>query len=213
MDFCYNEIVREVKADTEPFNLKSCDLVNKKGKKPIEKCVSIVSTKTTDVETEHPELWLIEEPSKISEISVVHSKTYVESKIQFINDLIQLVNDNVNSAEELTEATKLAKPLMDKLKGTRKHTGTAFSVSVPKMDIVEFQTLQTPANIQIIHATPAQVIDAQHVQLEHVQVMEGTQVLHGLAQVAHLATNGISTVEQETLSLPLIKLDSIFQTI
>ncbi|VEN40174.1 unnamed protein product [Callosobruchus maculatus] len=205
MNVCYNAIVKEVKND-ELFDPKARDISNNKDQKIIDKCFDIVSTK--DAETENQELWVTEEPSKTPELPVATPETFVESKIHFINDLVQLVNDNINSPEELVEATKMAKPLLERLKEAAKKKGAATNMSIPKMDIVEFQTIQTPTSIQIIHATPA-----QPVQLQHIHLMEGTQVFHGLAQMTHLATHGTSGVEQESLSLPLIKLDSIFQAV
>nr|CAH7768595.1 unnamed protein product [Callosobruchus chinensis] len=208
MDLCYNAIVKEVK-NGELFDPKVRDTANNKDQTIIDKCFDLVSTK--DAETENQELWVTEEPSKTPELSVVPPETFVESKIHFINDLVQLVNDNINSPEELFEATKLAKPLLDSLKEAAKKKGVATNIAMPMMDVVEFQTIQAPTNIQIIHAAPTQVIETQAVQLQHIHLMEGTQVVHGLAQVTHLATHGASSVEQESPSI--IKLDSIFQAI
>nr|CAI5829498.1 unnamed protein product [Callosobruchus analis] len=207
---CYNEIVKEVK-NSESFDPKARDTANNKDQAITDKSFHIVSTKVAEIENQ--ELWVTEEPSKTPELSVAAPETFVESKIHFINDLVQLVNDNINSPEELVEATKLAKPLLDRLREAAKKKGAATNVSVPKMDIVEFQTIHTPTSIQIIHAAPAQVIETQSVQLQHIHLMETTQVLHSLAQVTHLATHGTSSIEQESLSLPLIKLDSIFQAV
>lgn len=246
MNVPYDDIIKEALDSADPSNLRRCNLLTKKDLNNIEKCFNLTSCRKQN-ETDNVENWVPDGNSRTSDGPVQHSEPivqiqterFVESKIKFINDLAQLVNDNVNSPEELEVAQKFLEPLLSELLAVRSPQTTsqlqlkaAIKPELETTNVLCLTSSMTEGSIQIIHApthivsAPAHILNTQS-QVQETQIIDlipasipissTNEITQSSESDLHNITNDLNAQdsnnapneEQETLALPLINLESI----